>query len=62
MTIFANAAAFADPKSRLMATGVDLQARNAITDSHGNVLAYAQTGACCRPLDPKEGTRGFLYL
>src|SRR5262245_52078652 len=44
MTIFANQADFDDPRSRAMATGVDLNVRNAITDPNGNVLAYAQTG------------------
>lgn len=46
---FANAAAFADPNSRRMASGVDLNPRNAITDAQGNVLAYAQTGGMMNP-------------
>jgi hypothetical protein len=46
---FANAAAFADPNSRQMASGVDLNSRHAITDARGNVLAYAQTGGLMSP-------------
>jgi hypothetical protein len=48
--VFANQAAFNDPRSRMMATGVDLQTRNAIVDARGNVLAYAQTGGMLSPI------------
>lgn len=51
MTVFANERAFNDPASRHRAAGVDLDARRAIVDPRGEVLAYAQTGGI---LDPKR--------
>jgi hypothetical protein len=45
----ANQAAFNDPRSRAMASGVDLRPSHAITDPSGNVLAYAQTGGILNP-------------
>ena len=49
MPMFANAAAFDDPKSRLRAMGSDLSAARAIVDAHGHVLAYARTGGMIAP-------------
>jgi len=49
MPMFANAAAFDDPKSRLRAMGSDLSAARAIVDAHGQVLAYARTGGMIAP-------------
>jgi hypothetical protein len=48
---FLNQRAFDDPASRKVATGVDLRARNAVVDSKGKVLFYAQTGGI---LDPRR--------
>ena len=48
MANFANQHAFED-NSRRMASGVDLNPLNAITDPQGNVLAYAQTGGMLSP-------------
>jgi hypothetical protein len=47
MAIFANAAAFNEPKSRILAIGTNL--KSAITDPRGNVLCYAQTGGILGP-------------
>lgn len=47
---FANDAAFADPRSRHMAMGVNLNARQAITDERGRVLAYVQNGGIMSPM------------
>jgi hypothetical protein len=49
MAIFANAAAFDDPKSHLLAMGVDLNTEHAIVDTRGNVLAYKETGGIINP-------------
>ena len=49
MPTFVNAQEFDQTKSRGMAMGVDFSDRNAIVDSHGNVLAYAQTGGVLSP-------------
>jgi hypothetical protein len=46
---FRNAAAFNDPGSRMMASGVDLRSSSAIVDHRGRVLAYAQTGGMMAP-------------
>jgi len=46
---FINGGEFNNPKSRLLAMGTDLNARNAITDPAGHVLAYAQTGGMLSP-------------
>lgn len=47
---FANDAAFADPGSRQMAMGVNLNSRHAITDARGGVLAYVQSGGMMSPV------------
>ena len=46
---YLNLDAFADPRSRQRAMGMDLNTRNAITDLAGAVLAYAQTGGILNP-------------
>jgi hypothetical protein len=46
---FRNQSAFDDPRSLQMARGVDLRPERAITDAHGHVLAYAQTGGMISP-------------
>ena len=47
---FRNAAAFANPSSRMLASGMDLRKSSAIVDHRGNVLAYAQTGGIIAPM------------
>jgi len=49
MSMFANAAAFHDPKSHLRAMGTDLCATRAIVDAHGEILAYPRTGGMMGP-------------
>jgi hypothetical protein len=46
---FINAQEFEQTRSRGMAMDVDFSTRNAIVDSRGNVLAYAQTGGVISP-------------
>lgn len=60
---FVNAREFADPNSRLLATGTNLNSRSAITDPAGRVLAYAQTGGILSPVrhELRAGTRIFRF-
>lgn len=58
--IFANQSAF-DDNSRRQAAGVDLRASQAITDPHGNVLAYAQTGGMMSPMRHELPTGTLLF-
>src|SRR3569833_309821 len=46
---FRNAAAFNNPSSRMLASGMDLRKSSAIVDHRGNVLAYAHTGGIIAP-------------
>lgn len=46
---FANQAAFDDSSSRQLAMGVDLCPAKALTNAHGNILLYAQTGGMIAP-------------
>jgi hypothetical protein len=50
MTVFANAADFNNPSSRMAALGTDFAAQNAIVDPFGKVLAYARTGGMLSPV------------
>ena len=58
---FRNQAAFDDPSSRMMATGVDLRKSNAIVDLRGNVLAYAKTGGVMSPMRFEIPPGSMLY-
>jgi len=60
---FLNAREFADPKSRLLAMGTNLNSRNAITDPAGRVLAHAQTGGMLNPMrhELRARTRVFRF-
>jgi hypothetical protein len=49
MINFANRAAFDDPKSRMLALGIDVSAARAIVDHRGAILAYARTGGMINP-------------
>jgi hypothetical protein len=61
---FANAVAFSDPNSRMEATGVDLNASNAIVDPRGKVLAYAQTGGMLAPqrYEVRSGAKLYRFV
>lgn len=58
---FANLQAFNDPKSLLAANGIDFRPSTAITDEHGNVLAYAKTGGMLAPLRHELAIGSKLY-
>jgi len=76
MPMFANAAAFDDPKSRLRAMGSDLSAARAIVDAHGrrvhqlfipglsdvSTLDLTISIEHVFRLDPNQSRQGFLYL
>lgn len=49
MSDFVNAEAFNRSNGRGLAMGTDFSRKNAIVDSRGNVLAYAQTGGVISP-------------
>jgi hypothetical protein len=62
-TNFANAAAFSDPRSRFVARGIDLLARNTIVDLHGTVLCHTQTDGMIAPLpyELRPGAKIFRF-
>lgn len=61
MATFANLSHFEDLSSRLMASGTDLRASNAIVDPKGAVLAYAKTGGMIAPERFELGEGEIVY-
>lgn len=61
MTLYANAAAFDEPTSRLRALGTDLSPDRAIVDKHGAILAHARTGGMISPARHELMPRSTLY-
>lgn len=61
MTNFANAAAFEQPTSRMLALGTNLSPQRAIVDQHGKVLAYARTGGMMNPARHVLNPRTTVY-